>query len=102
MAFRRAGNDFVTVATDLAQAPTVPPSDELPPCGLVVADGLCEALEQGRAHAGVAGLEFYTGVPGSIGGALVMNAGCYGHNAADDAAFALERAVLTVARARRG
>jgi UDP-N-acetylmuramate dehydrogenase len=29
------------------------------------------------ANAGVAGLEFFSGVPGSIGGALRMNAGCY-------------------------
>jgi UDP-N-acetylmuramate dehydrogenase len=29
------------------------------------------------AKAGVAGLEFYRGVPGTIGGALAMNAGCY-------------------------
>jgi len=34
------------------------------------------AREAGKA--GVAGLEFYRGVPGSIGGACVMNAGCYG------------------------
>lgn len=30
------------------------------------------------AEAGIAGLEFYSGIPGSIGGALRMNAGCYG------------------------
>jgi UDP-N-acetylmuramate dehydrogenase len=29
------------------------------------------------ANAGIAGLEFFSGVPGSIGGALRMNAGCY-------------------------
>jgi len=30
------------------------------------------------AQAGVAGLEFFSGIPGAIGGALKMNAGCYG------------------------
>lgn len=35
------------------------------------------------ASAGIAGLEFLTGVPGSIGGALVMNAGCYGSEVKD-------------------
>jgi UDP-N-acetylmuramate dehydrogenase len=35
-------------------------------------------LAREAARAGVAGLEFYRGVPGSIGGACVMNAGCYG------------------------
>lgn len=35
------------------------------------------------AKAGVAGLEFFRGVPGSIGGACVMNAGCYGSETRD-------------------
>ncbi|MBS0362297.1 MAG: UDP-N-acetylmuramate dehydrogenase, partial [Proteobacteria bacterium] len=46
------------------------------------------------AKAGIAGLEFYRGVPGSIGGALVMNAGCYGAETKDVLveAYALTRA----------
>jgi UDP-N-acetylmuramate dehydrogenase len=39
------------------------------------------AREAGKA--GIAGLEFYRGVPGTIGGALVMNAGCYGAETKD-------------------
>ena len=35
------------------------------------------------ADAGIAGLEFLRGVPGTIGGALKMNAGCYGSEIAD-------------------
>lgn len=35
------------------------------------------------AKAGVAGLEFYRGVPGAIGGALRMNAGAYGGETKD-------------------
>jgi UDP-N-acetylmuramate dehydrogenase len=35
------------------------------------------------AKAGIAGLEFYAGIPGSIGGALTMNAGCYGRETKD-------------------
>lgn len=35
-------------------------------------------LAREAAKVGIAGLEFYRGVPGSIGGALTMNAGCYG------------------------
>ena len=33
--------------------------------------------------AGLAGLEFLSGVPGTVGGALRMNAGCYGREGAD-------------------
>ena len=39
------------------------------------------AREAGKA--GIAGLEFYRGVPGSVGGAVVMNAGCYGAETKD-------------------
>lgn len=35
------------------------------------------------ADAGIGGLEFLRGVPGSIGGALAMNAGCYGDEVKD-------------------
>ena len=40
-------------------------------------------LAREAAKAGIAGLEFYRGVPGSIGGACVMNAGCYGAETKD-------------------
>ncbi|MDB5423830.1 MAG: murB [Phenylobacterium sp.] len=40
-------------------------------------------LAREAAKAGIAGLEFYRGVPGSVGGALVMNAGCYGAETKD-------------------
>ncbi len=35
------------------------------------------------AEAGIVGLEFFSGVPGAIGGALRMNAGCYGAETKD-------------------
>jgi UDP-N-acetylmuramate dehydrogenase len=40
-------------------------------------------LGREAGKAGIAGLEFYRGVPGSVGGACVMNAGCYGGETKD-------------------
>jgi UDP-N-acetylmuramate dehydrogenase len=42
------------------------------------AAALDAAVARAAADAGVAGLEFLRGIPGTIGGALSMNAGCYG------------------------
>lgn len=42
--------------------------------GAAVPDAM---VARAAAKAGIAGLEFYRGVPGAIGGALRMNAGCY-------------------------
>lgn len=47
------------------------------------AGALDAAVARSAARAGVAGLEFYAGIPGSIGGALTMNAGCYGAETKD-------------------
>lgn len=64
------------------------------------AAALDKAVAKTAAKAGIAGLEFYVGVPGSIGGALVMNAGCYGRETKDVLieAIALDRSgnVITV------
>ena len=40
-------------------------------------------VARASAKAGIAGMEFYAGIPGSIGGALTMNAGCYGSETKD-------------------
>jgi UDP-N-acetylmuramate dehydrogenase len=48
--------------------------------GAAVPDAI---LAREAAKAGVASLEFYRGVPGAIGGACVMNAGCYGSETKD-------------------
>ena len=40
-------------------------------------------LAQGAAKAGISGLAFYRGIPGTVGGALRMNAGAHGTETAD-------------------
>ena len=47
------------------------------------AGALDAQVAKAAAKAGIAGLDFYTGVPGAIGGACVMNAGCYGAETKD-------------------
>ena len=47
------------------------------------AAALDAAVARVAADAGIAGLEFLRGVPGTIGGALRMNAGCYGREVKD-------------------
>jgi UDP-N-acetylmuramate dehydrogenase len=66
----RLGRAFADIATD----------------GLCVTSGsaaLDAQVAKAAGAAGIAGLEFYTGVPGTIGGAVVMNAGCYGQETKD-------------------
>ncbi len=41
------------------------------------------AVARAAADAGIGGLEFLRGIPGTIGGALRMNAGCYGREIKD-------------------
>ena len=59
--------DFQTVAVDAGD------------CS-VVAGGIARlpVVARQAAHEGVAGLEFYVGIPGSVGGAVRMNAGGHG------------------------
>ncbi len=47
------------------------------------AAALDKRVAAAAAAAGIAGLEFFVGVPGWIGGALRMNAGCYGAETKD-------------------
>ena len=66
----RLGPSFAKVTTD----------------GLTVRTGtaaLDNKVAKEAAKAGIAGLEFYAGIPGTIGGALRMNAGCYGTETKD-------------------
>jgi len=48
--------------------------------GAAALDG---AVARAAADAGISGMEFLRGVPGTIGGALKMNAGCYGREIKD-------------------
>ncbi|MEM7176463.1 MAG: UDP-N-acetylmuramate dehydrogenase [Pseudomonadota bacterium] len=56
----------------------------LPGARLRVGAAMLDAhLAKRAAEAGIAGLEFLRTIPGSLGGAVMMNAGCYGSYTAD-------------------
>jgi UDP-N-acetylmuramate dehydrogenase len=77
---RDGGVEGVVIRLGKAFAKVEPRGDGRIFSGAAVLDAIL-AREAGKA--GIAGLEFYRGVPGSIGGALVMNAGCYGSETKD-------------------
>lgn len=47
------------------------------------AAALCANVARTAADTGLGGLEFLSGIPGTVGGALAMNAGAYGRETAD-------------------
>jgi len=69
---RLAGRAFAAVEADTTTGRIV--------AGAAALDA---AVARAAAKAGLAGLEFYAGIPGSVGGALAMNAGCYGAETKD-------------------
>ena len=77
---RDGGVDGVVIRLGKAFGKIEPRGDNKIFAGAAVLDAVL-AREAGKA--GIAGLEFYRGVPGSIGGATVMNAGCYGAETKD-------------------
>ncbi|MBC7293011.1 MAG: FAD-binding protein, partial [Thermoleophilia bacterium] len=56
---------------------------EEPVCLVVGAGAFLARLAAVAAEAGLSGLEFACGIPGSVGGAVVMNAGAHGRAFAD-------------------
>ncbi|MGZ6017780.1 MAG: UDP-N-acetylmuramate dehydrogenase [Phenylobacterium sp.] len=87
---RDGGVDGVVIRLGKAFAAVEPRGENRIYAGAAALDAVL-AREAGKA--GIAGLEFYRGVPGSVGGALVMNAGCYGSETRDVLveAYALSR-----------
>ena len=66
----RLGRPFAQVTTDGATV-------------TAGAAALDAQVARAAAKAGIGGLEFLVGIPGSIGGAITMNAGCYGSEIKD-------------------
>ena len=64
---RLAGRNFAEIHADRDK------------CKVTAGSGALDAsVARVAADAGIAGLEFLAGIPGTVGGALTMNAGCYG------------------------
>ena len=93
---RDGGVEGVVVRLGRGFAGIEPRGDSRIFAGAAVLDG---NLARAAGKAGIAGLEFYRGVPGAVGGACVMNAGCYGAETTDVLveAYAIDRAGERVA-----
>ncbi|HEX8901614.1 UDP-N-acetylmuramate dehydrogenase [Vitreimonas sp.] len=74
---RLAGRQWAQIVADFD-------SVDAPEARIVAGAGALDSMvAKAAAKAGVAGLEFFAGIPGTIGGALTMNAGCYGAETKD-------------------
>ncbi len=67
----RLGGDFAAVAVDDDGSVTAGGAVSLP------------ILARTAVRAGRGGLEFYVGIPGTVGGAVMMNAGCHGSDTSE-------------------
>ena len=100
---RDGGVDGVVIRLGRGFSKVEPRGDNRIYAGAGVPDAV---LAREAAKAGIAGLEFYRGVPGSVGGACMMNAGCYGSETTDVLveAYAVERSgrKLTLSHGQMG
>jgi UDP-N-acetylmuramate dehydrogenase len=82
LVIRLAGKAFADITLDRGASRIV--------AGAGALDG---AVARAAARAGIGGLEFFAGIPGTVGGALTMNAGCYDRETKDvlSAAWGVDR-----------
>lgn len=77
----RLGGDFSKIEWAEQAGQSTAGSDSAPAAGVICQAGAAVMLTnmaQKAAEQGFAGLEFAYGIPGTVGGAIVMNAGAYG------------------------
>ena len=88
---RDGGVDGVVIRLGRAFATLEPQPESRIRAGAAALDA---QLARAAGEAGIGKLEFYSGIPGTVGGALAMNAGCYGLETKDVLieAYALTRA----------